>query len=448
MKLLKSICSILIILSLTGCKKHEEKTGIVIIGKRVDASDFAKTIRVFSVAHKHTLEIGASEDAYYKKMKEMIDAVRGNISNEYANLFVFPEDAGLVLGFLGSRGEQGRSEEFALNAFFDLFEPYSQPYNYYLKKFQGLSPQRYLLLALTDTLWRPFYNTFSALSKEYNSYILSCTNVAEAVSSADPDDIAKLGDPDFPERKDVYVAKSPDVWNTCFLFNPDGEIVHRTKKVYLVPEEKELLDLTNGNLAEVTVYNVPGTEINLCVGISLDAFKNDFVQHADDGGCNVFLQPDANPGMWASFYPYWQPDDWLGSVMGTMQYTNIQYNVNPMMTGNFFDMVFDGQSAITAKFDTELQRNINYIGSQPITPDYDSRFPAGGFLLLGPWVMDDPAEEEPTLTLDERRSTLRDKSLALVSPSACVSYELNESLCGSDENNYLETILWADLVVR
>ncbi len=446
--LVNVIAGLIIMFSFPGCAKHEEKGGVVIMGRGIDGSDPARTIRAFSVANKHTLEMGASESAYYKKMKEMMEAVKGKISKEYVNLFVFPEDAGLVLGFLGSRGERGRSEEFALNAFIDLLDAYSQPYNYYMKKFPGLSLQRYLLLALTDTLWRPFYNTFSALAREYNSYVLSCTNVAEAISSTDPQDIALLGDPDFPERREVYVAKSPEVWNTCFLFNPEGEIVHRTKKVHLVPEEKDLLDLTNGNLSDVTVYNIEGTRINLCVGISLDAFKDDFVQHVDSLGCNVFLQPDANPGMWAYFYPYWQPDDWLGSVLGTMQYTNIQYNVNPMMTGNFFDMVFDGQSAITAKFDSDIRRDVNYIGNQPLTPDYDSKFPAGGFLLLGPWVMADPKEMDANLSLDERRSILRDKSLALASPSACVSNELDESLCGADENNYLETILWADLVVK
>ncbi len=448
MSLFKTISAILIIIfSFFGCAKEEEKSGIIIMGRAIDGGDPARTIRVFSVAHKHTLEIGASELAYYEKMKEMMDAVKGKISQEYVNLFVFPENAGLVLGFLGSRGEKGRGEEFALNAFFDLFDAYSEPYNYYLKKFPDLSPQRYLFLALTDTLWRPFYNTFSTLARAYNSYVLSCTNVAEAISSTDPQDIALLGDPDFPERRDVYVAKSEHVWNTCFLFNPEGEIVHRTKKVYLVPEEKELLDLTNGKLSDVTVYNIEGTGINLCVGISLDAFKSDFVQHVDSLNCNVFLQPDANPGMWAYFYPYWQPDDWLGSVMGTMQYTNIQYNVNPMMTGNFFDMVFDGQSAITAKFD-DIRRDINYVGNHPLTPDYDDEFPAGDFLLLGPWVMVDPVEKDSNLSLDERRSMLRDKSLALASPSACVSKEIDISLCGTDENNYLETILWADLVVK
>lgn len=449
MKLLKFFFMSFIIISFSGCKKHEEKTNIFIMKRELKDAVPEKTIRVFSVAHKHTLEIGASEENYYKKMKGMIDVVRSNISNQYTNLFVFPEDAGLVLGFLGSRGEKGRSEEVALNAFFDLFETYSQQYDYYHKKFPELSPQRYLLLALSDTLWRPFYNTFSRLAVEYESYILSCTNVAETVLSTAPQDVAQLGDSDFPERTDVYVASGPDVWNTCFLFSPDGVIVHRTKKVNLVPEEKELLDLTKGELKDVTVYNIPGTQINLCVGISLDAFIPSYVQHLDSQGCNVFLQPDANPGMWASFYPYWQPDDWLGSVMGTMQYTNIEYNVNPMMTGNFFDMVFDGQSAITAKFDPEIKRSINYIGNLPIDSDqYREKYPSGGFLLMGPWVMDDPVEENQALTLDERRSILNNKSLALASPSACISNELDRSLCGTEENNYLETILWADLMVR
>lgn len=446
MKFIK-VFLIIIVTLILSCTK-EKGSDVVVIGRPIDGGSPDKTIRAFSVAHKHTLDIGASEEAYYKKMKSMMDLVKGELSREYINLFVFPEDAGLVLAFLGSRGEQGRKETFALNAFIDLFESYSDSINYYVKKFGTQSPSRILTLALTDTLWRPFYNTFSSLAKEYNVYILSCTNVAEAVLSTDPGDVSALGDPDFPERGDVYVASSPNVWNTCFLFNPQGEIVHRTKKVNLVPEEKALLDLTNGKLEDVSIYNIPGTSINLCVGISLDAFIRSYVTHLDAQGCNIFLQPDANPGMWAAFYPYWQPDDWLGSVMGTMQYNNIQYNVNPMMTGNFFDMVFDGQSAITAKHDPDIRRDINYIGNSNLTPDYDALYPVGGFLLMGPWVMEDPGASQPSLSLEERRDVLRKKSLALASPSACESWDLDPALCGAEENQYLETILWADLEVK
>jgi len=212
-----------------------------------------------------------------------------------------------------------------------------------------------------------------------------------------------------------------------------------------VPEERDLLDLSKGTLSDVTVFNIPGTSINLCVGISLDAFIPEYVRHLDEQGCNVFLQPDANPGMWAAYYPYWQPDDWLGSVMGTMQYTNIQYNVNPMMTGNFFDMVFDGQSAITAKYDGDIRRDINYIGNLPLTPGYDDKYPAGGFLLLGPWLEVDIPEGS---SLEGMRESYRQKSLALASPAFCESNDLDPGLCGAEENQYLETILWADLVVR
>jgi predicted amidohydrolase len=435
----------LLVLTVDCSRKNDGNLSIVISGREIKSPVSGKTVRAFSIAHKHTLDIGSSEDAYYKKMRGMMEAVRDKIASDRINIFVFPEDAGLVLAFMGSRGEQGRSEKFALNAFFDLFNSYSTAINFYIKRFGSQSPSRILLISLTDTLWRPFYNTFSSLSREFGVYVLSCTNVAEALLSTDPEAVTALGDPDYPQRTDVYVAYGPDVWNTCFLFDPDGNIVHRTKKVNLVPEERDLLDLSKGTLSDVTVFNIPGTSINLCVGISLDAFIPEYVRHLDEQGCNVFLQPDANPGMWAAYYPYWQPDDWLGSVMGTMQYTNIQYNVNPMMTGNFFDMVFDGQSAITAKYDGDIRRDINYIGNLPLTPGYDDKYPAGGFLLLGPWLEVDIAEGS---SLEGMRESYRQKSLALASPAFCESNDLDPGLCGAEENQYLETILWADLVVR
>lgn len=435
---------ILVGLCIWGCA-GKESTEILILGAETEEVIPGKTLRVFAISHKQRVESAENEETYYQKMRKMMEAINDEFTKNYPNLVVFPEDTGLVLAFFGMRGNEGRKETSAVSAFLSLLTQYSEPIRYYAEKYD-VSIRRKLFLALTDSLWRPFFNTFSRLAREYGAYIISCTNVAEVEESFD-ESLFFLKDP-VVQSDNVYVAKGPDVWNTCFLFSPEGKIVYRIKKVHLVPEEVNMLDLSYGSVEEAEIYRIPRTEIDICIAVCADAFYEDYVRKMDERGCDIIIQPSANPGMWAYYYPYWQPEDWLRSTMWTMQGFNIQYNVNPMMTGNFFDMVFDGQGAITAKRDPRIRRDINYIGNNPLSPDYDNLYPEGGFLLLSPWVIDDPGKENPSLSKEERRDLLKKKSISLLSPSACEGMKINSPDCGRNENLYQESILWADLVLR
>lgn len=105
-------------------------------------------------------------------------------------------------------------------------------------------------------------------------------------------------------------------------------------------------------------------------------------------------------------------------------YPQIRYVVNPMLTGNLFDIPFDGQSAITARHPPPGSLAANYVGIDPVQ----------GFLGLSPWVVPDPVHGDPGLTLDERRALLKDLALELAPGSGSPM-----------ENAYMESILHADL---
>ncbi len=75
-------------------------------------------------------------------------------------------------------------------------------------------------------------------------------------------------------------------------------------------------------------------------------------------GVDVMIQADANPGPWAAYTDpaqggtgAWQPLEWMGSTWRAVADPTVSfaYNVTPMMTGNLLDLMFDGQSSITAR---------------------------------------------------------------------------------------------------
>jgi hypothetical protein len=147
-------------------------------------------------------------------------------------------------------------------------------------------------------------------------------------------------------------------------------------------------------------------------------------------GVDVVVQAEANPGRWAADAANgWQPLEWMNSTWRTVADPNVRfrYNITPMLTGNLFDLPFDGQSAITMrgansapahyignlefKSGTDPARYEGYVGDKP------------EFLVLAPWV-----------TPDVSRTTLRDTGSKLAPGSG-------DAL----ENDYLETAVWADL---
>jgi len=434
-----------------------------------------RTLRVFAVGHRIDLKKDfENEETYFLSYKKFMDFLKPYFSRTYKNLVVFEEHAGLPLLFAGERGKEARNQSSSTSASLYLFISWREAIEYYGQKFPSIATMqaRLIFVSLTDTLWRFFFNTFSRLAKEYSVWIVSCQNtpypeIKKRSWNEDPELAQKLVDESVSDKTYFYEAESPEIWNTCFVFSPEGDIVHKTRKVNLVPTEKNDLQFSSGRYEELEVFRIPGTEVDICIGISLDAFVPEYIKILDEKGCDIFLQPDANAGAWASVggLGRWQPDEWTSSTIGSIQ-TNyfwgcmnpheklfeiaqeggecefmriditwrksIVYNVNPMMTGNLFEVSFDGQSAITGR-DKRARRDINYVGLPPLDEmkeGGEKRFPEGGFILLGPWRFDVPKN----LPLEEQREKLM---------------ELQKTLFqgGENENKYLSTVLGADLYV-
>src|SRR5439155_871863 len=141
---------------------------------------------------------------------------------------VLPEETGLVAALTGSRGTAARAQTTATDAILALFGPYSAPYGYYRTRYPGQPAVRTLVLALTDTLYRGFYETFRELAMTHGIYLAASFNAAPArrvEEATEPALVALLRDPDEPSRTYAYEAVSPFPHNTTLVFAPDGEVL-------------------------------------------------------------------------------------------------------------------------------------------------------------------------------------------------------------------------------
>jgi Carbon-nitrogen hydrolase len=307
-----------------------------------------------------------------------------------------------------------------------------------LRMWRGISPTRALLLASCDALYRPFVETLARLAAKYQAHIVAGTIAPHVRRSTDPREIRRWG---RAGADCVYIPTGREVYNTALVFGTEGTLLGRVNKVFLTKSDREELDLTPGALEDVRV--IPTTAGRLGVAISLDAFTPQYIRHLDAGGAEVVVQPDANDTRWAGPAKetrHWQPEDWLTSVLGSIQpkYPNLRYNICAMQTGNLFDIPFDGQSSISAQRDTPTPKpapDRTFIGLDEHVNPSTGKPLLGEFLAVAPWVMDDPVVRDPTLSLQERRKRLAEMSVDLLPH-------------GSRANQYREAAIWADLYVH
>ena len=361
---------------------------------RTDTGD----VRMFAVGNKQRLDDAVTYADFHNKMAALMDRgfpnreayVQAGVDDVASHirpadrraprkaLVVFPEDAGLITTLIGTRGATARRQTSALGAIPSLFEPYTAQVAYYSNKYPGQPAVRALFLALTDTFYRSFYETYRSLAIEHGVYIAAAINAAPA-RRVERRRRTRRWSTSCAIRTSrsatyAYEAASPYPGNTTYVFAPDGEVLvpdgqggtlespsqtggvirGSTVKAYLTPPEQpppgEFLGPRRwASAPSVTSRCSTRRSDRLATVISKDAWMVDVNDRFEAKGANVILQPEAFSS-WAYQASPWDPDIFKeGGFANLQKYPAWQVNVDASLTGNFFDTFFDGQSAIIGR---------------------------------------------------------------------------------------------------
>lgn len=398
-----------------------------------------RVVRAFAVGNHLDIAAAESYATWDAEMHRVMELVAPDLSGEHDNLVVLAEDVALPAAFIGSRGELGRAATEADAAFLALAAGYEPIITAYLERFAGVSFNRAVTLAISDTMARAFFETYPALAREHGVYLSACTLLPRVRASSDPVDLALLADPDLPAPSSVFVPEDERVYNVCYVWDPEGQEVGVTRKVNLTDIEIELLDLAPAPLEEVEAIELPFATVG--IAISLDAFIPSYMDRLHHAGVEIVLQNDANSGRWTVYQersdhlgpptsdaPIWQAEEWEDSTIRMVtipDWPGIRYNVCPMMVGNLFDLAFDGQSSITMREPSPAAESVAYVGNPTAHAE---------FLRVGPWTFPDPGAANPSLDLEQRRTILEEQGRRLLPGSG-------DPL----EDGYVETVIFADL---
>ncbi|RYZ37704.1 MAG: hypothetical protein EOO71_26945 [Myxococcaceae bacterium] len=381
------------------------------------------TVRVFVVGHAFTLDDAASLEHFDASFREDVVRIAPCLSSTRPNLLLFPEDAGLIAWFAGRRAMLARgagNTELAFNA---MYAGWFRAADEYRRRYPGISAARSLTLALGDPAWRAMEHTFGGIAKRYSVWVMTSANVPYVEARRDSDAVGLFRDVDADGDEPAYVATGPECFNAALLYGPDGTLAGRSDKVYLTDTEEVDLDLSPASLERLGTFALPFGQVG--AAISRDAFYAPFLQRLEDLGTELVTQPEAWSG-WtvADDQGGWLPDTILSSGWShTQKYRGFRHGAAPMLSGNLFDLLFDGQVWVTRK-STPEQPPRAFVGSRPLT----------GWVDIGPWTFPDPVEADPGLSLEARQERLRSQGDALKPGSG-----------DKREGRYARTLVAADL---
>lgn len=389
--------------------------------------------RLIAVGNRINLQTAVTEHSFSAELERIVSLAVPHFAVDRPNLVALGEVLGLPLAISGNRGYLSRHMHTSNVAISMLALGSARRMLHYRRLYAGISLVRSLLLSLSDVMYRPFEATLSRLATRHSIYLSATTVTPHVHCSTSTVDINRFGRRNAGK---VYLPDGPGVYNTGFLWGPDGRLIGTTDKVCLTDSEKETLDLTPGELDNVQAFE---TEIGkIGMAISLDAFTPEYLHKLDSMGATIVIQNDANDQPWASPSKAceWQPQEWLNSVLGSLQddYPHLYLNICPMQVGNFFDVTFDGQSTITRKSDNEPDPYCNFVGNEGFVHTVTGKALKGDILAVSPWVEEDPIKSGAEMSLAERRSALEQVARQLL-PG------------GARANQYLEAVVWADVDV-
>ena len=389
-----------------------------------------RPVRFIAVGNRINVQAAATERSFTAELERIVGLAVPHLAQDRPNLVVLGEILGLPLAMTGKRGYISRRMHTSSVAISMLALSYARRMVHYRRMYPGISLIRSLLLSLSDTLYRPFVTTLGRLAAEHSIYLSASTIIPHVHCSTSLAVTGRFGQRGVSK---VYLPDGPGVYNTGLLWGPDGQLIGTTDKVFITESEKNVLDLVPGELEHVQAF---ATEFgNVGIAISLDAFMPAYLQKLDALGTHIVIQNDANDQLWAapSKTCEWQPQEWLNSVLGSIQddYPHLLYNICAMQVGNFFDLAFDGQSSITKKSDRQPDPYCNFVGNEGYVHTVTGKPMKGEILALSPWVIDDPVKAEPEMPLAERRALL-EKAAQQLLPG------------GIRAHQYRESVIWAD----
>lgn len=320
------------------------------------------TIELFAVQPYMTLNDYVGEDAFYRKIEGFFvaaDRMRSNSS--LPALIAFPEDLASFLALAG-RGRLIAKAKSLEEVFGLIAKKFWPDLLRAMAHSRTLSLREAFFALAAPEIWRIWHRTMSHLARRF-----AMTTVAGS---------ALLPENRLGYDQEAFRAAGRAVYNLSVTYGPDGRFLSMTRKVNLVPGHEDALSLTPGPIGQaVSAVLMPETtSVKIATAICYDSFVTAHTSSEptfqslwpllDAKGTKLAIVPSANPWPWNDPWPLDQTSpprlrrqQWAEESLPSalMPRRSVLAALNPHLLASLLDLHFDGQSAIWAKRDGQVE---------------------------------------------------------------------------------------------
>ncbi|MGQ9881077.1 MAG: nitrilase-related carbon-nitrogen hydrolase [Armatimonadota bacterium] len=278
----------------------------------------AEKVALVAVQMRTMLEDYQSEKHLANRIDQLVASGRSRVTQGVPTVVVLPEDIGLGMLFIDDY-KAVRECKSIYEAAAILSQRYASSIQQVVDAYE-VSPTRALLMVLGKKLKSRYQRVFSWVARKHRVTLVA-------------------GSAPLPHAKRPY-----EVYNTCCVFGPNGNLILSQRKVHLIPlEQQEGLDLCAGKVEDLQVADTPAGRLG--VAICLDGFHADVIETLVERKATLIAQPSFNPLPWTPE----QAEGWKTGLWQACQQHPEVIGINPMMVGKLFeDVVIEGRSSIVA----------------------------------------------------------------------------------------------------
>lgn len=274
-----------------------------------------------------------SREAFRERILQLAKEAVEDLPPGEPRVVAFPEAIALPLVFWLDTPEETLTHKNAMQAALTMLR--SQWQEALSLVGQGVFSPSVFFHLRAPAVWPVYQETFVEAAKTAKAYVIAGSLFSPLM--------------DWEPSQKLH-REGRGVYNLSLVVSPGGTVLGRVPKVNLTKDEKASF-LSAGQLGQQIVHTQIGILSNL---ICLDAFHDLLIEQADAAGAWLVVQPSANAakwdGPWGSDPSQIEGEVWLreGLAKKLAGRENLRYGINPMLSGELYELEFEGRSGIYA----------------------------------------------------------------------------------------------------
>lgn len=291
-------------------------------------------VNLVAVQVRAKLEDYASGEAFRSRMAGLMEQAAAKVDFSLPTVVVYPETVGLWLSFVPQVYHQIKDCTTIRHALVRGI-----PRN--LPRFLGACWRfrtvgvRTIFLETALESEAIYVETFSALARQYRCYLQAGTLYVPPIE-------------DEPVKGRHLLGRQ--VYNTAYLFGPNGLLLQRVPKRNLAPPLEHKFGFTGGDKTDLTPIDTPLGRMGILV--CYDGFHQSLVEYYDSLGVQIILNPSHSDRSWEQPTGFnnaitvgeaWERHGVASLIQGRL---NLRYAVVAMMAGRVLDLEGQGSSHI------------------------------------------------------------------------------------------------------